>query len=137
MKSGETIRGARSNCYRDRNGQNHESAPRTEILKKLRRRYQRAGSEPKRKLLDQAQQLLNSHRQSAIRALRTPSVERGPRIITGRPAIFLLPWRRAIWPATDYACGRRLVTMWPEWVPAYEHYERRLASSPTLPRIGI
>ena len=114
---------------------------RTEILKKLRRRYESAGPEHKRKLLDQAQELLNYHRKSAIRALRAPTVARVPWIITGRPTTYepslLLPWLRAIWPATDYACGRRLVTMWPEWVPAYEHYERRLASSPTLPRIGI
>jgi hypothetical protein len=103
---------------------------RTEILKKLRRRYESAGPEHKRKLLDQAQELLNYHRKSAIRALRAPTVERGPRIVTGRPTTYepgiLLPWLRPIWAATDYACGRRLVAMLPEWIPAYEDYERRL-----------
>jgi len=103
---------------------------RTEILKKLRRRYESAGPEHKRKLLDQAQELLNYHRKSAIRALRAPTVERAPRIITGRPVTYepsvLLPWLRPIWQATDYACGRRLVAMLPEWIPAYEQYERRL-----------
>ena len=103
---------------------------REEILKKLRRRYQSAGPEHKHKLLDQAQELLNYHRKSAIRALRAPTVERTPWIITGRPTTYepsvLLPWLRPIWAATDYACGRRLVAMLPDWIPAYEEYERRL-----------
>src|SRR5580704_6977298 len=104
---------------------------RTEVLQKLRRRYETAGAEHKRKLLDQAQELLGYHRKSAIRALRPPAAaEPGPRIITGRPAVYkpslLLPFLRPIWQATDYACGRRLVAMLPEWVPAYEQHERRL-----------
>jgi len=103
---------------------------RVEVLTKLRRRYQRAGAEHKRKLLDQAQELLGYHRKAAIRALRAPEVVRGPRIITGRPVMYepglLLRWLRPIWAATDYACGRRLVAMLPEWIPAYEQHERRL-----------
>src|SRR5437764_10762425 len=103
---------------------------RQEVFKKLRRRYQRAGAEHKRKLLDQAQELLGYHRKAAIRALRAPEVVRGPRIITGRPVMYepglLLRWLRPIWAATDYACGRRLVAMLPEWIPAYEQHERRL-----------
>jgi len=103
---------------------------RVEVLTKLRRRYQRAGAEHKRKLLDQAQELLGYHRKAAIRALRAPEVVPGPRIITGRPVVYepglLLRWLRPIWAATDYACGRRLVAMLPEWIPAYEQHERRL-----------
>lgn len=103
---------------------------REEVLTKLRRRYQSAGREHKRKLLDQAQELLGYHRKAAIRSLRAPTVERGPRILTGRPVKYepgrLLPWLRPIWAATDYACGRRLVAMLPEWIPAYEQHERRL-----------
>jgi hypothetical protein len=103
---------------------------REEVLSKLRRRYQSAGLAHKRKLLDQAQELLGYHRKAAIRSLRAPAVERGPRIITGRPISYeprlLLPWLRPIWQATDYACGRRLVAMLPEWIPAYEQHERRL-----------
>ena len=101
-----------------------------ELLTKLRRRYETAGGEHKRKLLDQAQELLGYHRKAAIRALRQASVERGPRIITGRPVEYeprlLGRWLRPIWRATDYACGRRLVAMLPEWIPAYEQHERRL-----------
>jgi hypothetical protein len=103
---------------------------RIEVLQKLRRRYETAGAEHKRKLLDQAQELLGYHRKAAIRALRQRAVERGPRIITGRPVEYepslLGRWLRPIWRATDYACGRRLVAMLPEWIPAYEQYERRL-----------
>ena len=103
---------------------------REEVLQRLRRRYEHAGAEHKRKLLDQAQELLGYHRKSAIRALRAPRVVRGPRILTGRPVTYepgrLLRWLRPIWAATDYACGRRLVAMLPEWVPAYEQHERRL-----------
>src|SRR4051812_37064455 len=102
---------------------NMSQRTREEILEKLRRRYRNAGPEHKGKLLDQAQELLNYHRKSAIRALGGAKVERGPGIITGRPTTYepsvLLPWLRPIWQATDYACGRRLVAMLPEWIPAY------------------
>lgn len=103
---------------------------REEVLKKLRRRYRTAGAEHKRKLLDQAQELLGYHRKAAIRALRAPTVEPVPWVISGRPRSYepelLLPWLRPIWAATDYACGRRLVAMLPEWIPAYEEHERRM-----------
>jgi len=103
---------------------------RKEVLEKLRRRYETAGAEHKRKLIDQAVQLLGYHRKSAIRALRQRPQPCGPVILRGRPVEFepgqLLPWLRPIWQATDYACGQRLVAMLPEWVPAYEQHERRL-----------
>jgi len=103
---------------------------RKEILAKLRRRYLRAGPEHKSKLLDQAQELLGYHRKSAIRALSAPMLERAPTIVSGRPMLYapkmLLPWLRPIWQATDYACGRRLEAMLPEWIPAYEQHERRI-----------
>jgi len=103
---------------------------RTEVLQKLRRRYESASLEHKGKLLDQAQELLGYHRKSAIRALRAVPATRGPWIRAGRPRDYepkwLLPFLRPIWQATDYACGRRLVAMLPEWVPAYEQHERSL-----------
>ena len=103
---------------------------REEVLTKLRRRYQSAGAQHKRKLLDQAEELLGYHRKAAIRALRAPRVIHGPRIITGRPVTYepakLQPWLQPIWEATDYACGVRLAAMLPEWIPAYEQHERRM-----------
>jgi len=46
---------------------------REEVLGKLRERYERAGQEHKRNLLDQAQELLGYHRKSATRTLRKPA----------------------------------------------------------------
>jgi hypothetical protein len=103
---------------------------RKEVLEKLRRRYRKAGLEHKRKLLDQAQELLGYHRKSAVRALGALEVKPVPWVNAGRPVSYepsqLVPWLRPIWQGTDYACGRRLVAMLPEWIPAYEQYERRV-----------
>jgi hypothetical protein len=112
---------------------NMNSSTRRQVLEKLRRRYLTAGAEHKAKLLDQVVQLLGYHRKAAIRALRrgpaVPAVG-APAILPGRPVQYeprlLLPWLRPIWQATDYACGRRLVAMLPEWIPAYEQHEKRL-----------
>lgn len=124
---------------------------RSQVLEKLRRRYKTAGGEHKRKLLDQAVQLLGYHRKAAIRALGQAVVSsmRGPVVLSGRPVKYepnlLLPWLRPIWQASDYACGRRLVAMLPEWIPAYEQHEKSmpgevrekllLASGRTLDRL--
>jgi len=124
---------------------------RKQVLEKLGRRYKSAGLEHKSKLLDQAVQLLGYHRKAAIRALGQAAVRpvSGPVVLTGRPVKYesnlLLPWLRPIWQASDYACGRRLVAMLPEWVPAYEQHEKRmpgevrekllLASGRTLDRL--
>jgi hypothetical protein len=124
---------------------------RIEVLEKLRRRYKTAGAEHKTKLIDQAVQLLGYHRKAAIRALHQAVVgsTKGPMVLSGRPVKYepnlLLPWLRPIWQASDYACGRRLVAMLPEWIPAYEQHEKRmpeevrekllLASGRTLDRL--
>ena len=124
---------------------------RIQVLEKLRRRYKTAGAQHKTKLIDQAVQLLGYHRKAAIRALRHETVEplNGAMVLRGRPVNYepnlLLPWLRPIWQASDYACGRRLVAMLPEWIPAYEQHEKPipeevrekllLASSRTLDRL--
>src|ERR1700746_1865041 len=105
---------------------------RIEVLEKLRRRYKTAGAEHKTKLIDQAGQLVGYHRKAAIRALHQAVVgsTKGPMVLSGRPVKYepnlLLPWLRPIWQASDYACGRRLVAMLPEWIPAYEQHEKRM-----------
>jgi len=123
---------------------------REQVMAKLRRRYAHAGLEHKKKLLNQAQEVLGYHRKSAIRALRAEAVPQGPLIITGRPVTYepglRRPFLRPIWQAADYACGRRLVAMLPEWLPAYEAHERKVpgevrekllaASGRTLDRLG-
>ncbi len=106
------------------------SGTRQEVLGKLQRRYQGAGAEHRRKLIDQAVELLGYHRKSATRALSSVEVERMRRTNTGRPAQYdartLTPWLKQIWQATDYACSRRLVAMLPEWIPAFEAHERSM-----------
>jgi hypothetical protein len=148
-ETGQTIRCARSRVTVAGMDKTMSQQTRDEVLRKLRRRYESAGAEHKRKLLDQAQEVLGYHRKSAIRALRGPAVRNGPTILSGRPVEYkpelLVPWLRPIWRATDYACGRRLVAMLPEWIPAYEQYERPmpgevrdkllLASGRTLDRL--
>jgi hypothetical protein len=130
---------------------NMSNSTRMQVLAKLRGRYKTAGSEHKTKLIDQAVQLLGYHRKAAIRALRQSTMRpiSGSVVLTGRPVKYepnlLLPWLRPIWQASDYACGRRLVAMLPEWIPAYEQHEKRmpgevrekllLASGRTLDRL--
>ena len=130
VEGGRRIRCAKSDCYRGGMDRSMSQTTRKELLEKLRRRYRSAGLPHKHKLLGQAQELLGYHRKAAIRALRAEPVARGPRLITGRPRHYepglLLEWLRPIWQATDYACGRRLAAMLPEWIPAFEAYERRM-----------
>jgi hypothetical protein len=108
-----------------------------EVLEKLRWRYATAGPEHRRKLIDQAVEVMGYHRKSAIRALRgrKPSIvpKPGSKGVIGRPRLYepelLLPVLRVIWLAGQQPCGRRLASMMPEWVPAYEAYHCRVASS--------
>lgn len=107
-----------------------------EVLTKLRWRYARAGLEHRGKLIDQAVELMGYHRKSAIRALGPkPALvrKRKFRAVIGRPRLYepqrLLPVLKAIWLAGQQPCGRRLASMMPEWVPAYEAYHRGVASS--------
>jgi hypothetical protein len=55
---------------------NMSQPTRMEVLEKLRQRYRNAGPEHKRKLIDQAVQLLGYHRKAAIRTLRRQAVVR-------------------------------------------------------------
>jgi hypothetical protein len=61
---------------------------RKKVLEKLRWRYEMAGAEHKRKLIDQSVQLLGYHRKAAIRALGRRTPPRGPVSLTGRPVQF-------------------------------------------------
>lgn len=107
-----------------------------EVLEKLRRRYAAAGLEHRRKLIDQAVELMGYHRKSAIRALRpkaAPVKRHKLKAPIGRPRLYeperLLPVLKVIWLAGQQPCGRRLESMMPEWVPAYEAYHCRVANS--------
>lgn len=105
-----------------------------EVLEKLRRSYWIAGREYRRKLIDQCVELLGYHRKAAIRALAAKPVQAlaMPGVID-RPRIYeptlLLPVLKTIWLTGQQPCGKRLATMMPEWVPAYESYHHTLPSS--------
>ncbi len=103
-----------------------------EVMLKLRRRYERAGAEHRKKLIDEAVALLGYHRKAAIRALARAEAAPGLVVRSGRPVVYgradLTPALRVIWQAADYPCGKRLVAMLPEWVPAYESYHRSLGA---------
>lgn len=104
-----------------------------ELLGKLRSRYARAGKKHKSKILDQVQDLVGLHRKSAIRALtRQPQLAISVPTMIGRPLTYdpeeLVPVLRPIWLAAQQPCGRRLVAMLPDWIPAYEEDHKRLGS---------
>ena len=98
------------------------SGTRQEVLARLRRRDQGAGRPDRKKLIDEAVELLGYHRRSAIRALATEEPHGAARVNPRRPARcnagLLTPWLRPIWQATGCACGRRLAALLPEWIPA-------------------
>ncbi len=106
----------------------------SELLAKLRRRYETAGKVHRIKLIDQAVEMMGYHRKSAIRSLAwkpTPAVAKIGLI--GRPRIYdpemLLPALKKIWLIGQQPCGKRLAAMMEEWVPAYEGYHHSLKSS--------
>jgi hypothetical protein len=59
------------------------------VLRKLRRCYQDAGAEHRKKLIDQTIELLGYHRESGIRALSFVQTERARRTNAGRPTLSL------------------------------------------------
>jgi len=106
---------------------------RKEVLTRLRRQYVKSGPLYRRRLLDQAVELLGYHRKAAIRALgRTETAKKSSPMITGRPREYkpekLLPILKVIWFGALQPCGRRLAALLPEWIPAYEQDHRRLDS---------
>lgn len=105
-----------------------------ELLEKLQKRYVNGGLEHRKKLIDQAVELLGYHRKSAIRALAAkPVAPVGFPGIIGRPTLYdralLLPPLKKIWLSGQQPCGKRLAAMLPDWVPAYEGYYQSLSSA--------
>src|SRR5262245_11422455 len=99
----------------------------------MRRQYLKAGPLYRRKLLDQAVEILGYHRKAAIRALlRAPAEQQSRHRVTGRPREYepekLLQILKPIWFGALQPCGRRLAALIPEWLPAYEADHRRLDS---------
>ena len=98
-------------CYRGQHGRIDESWRATGSVEETAEALPRRRAEYRRKLIDQAVELLGYHRDSAIQALSSAETEPGRRTNTGRPARYdarmLTPWWKQIWQATDDACSRR------------------------------
>lgn len=100
-------------------------------MARLRRRYANAGRMHRRRLVDEAVDLLGYHRKAAIRALGR--AEREPEVaavVGGRPREYdpqrLLPVIKAIWMAAGQPCALLLKAQMMAWVEAYEEDHRRL-----------
>lgn len=104
-----------------------------ELMFMMRSRYANAGREHRIKLIDRAVDLMGYHRKSAIRALNPKGkVGVGTGAKVGRPQRYehqlLLEPLKAIWLAGKQPCGKRLVGMMSDWVPAFETYHHSLSS---------
>jgi hypothetical protein len=95
---------------------------RIEVVERLRDRYQRAGNEYRRRLLDEVCSVCGYDRKYAIKVLNGnrpgPGRRRrgGSRKVYGNQEAALAA---AIWKLGDYPCGKRLAAMLPLWLPAY------------------
>lgn len=101
-------------------------------MERLRKSYAKAGKFERTRLLEEAMRLLGYHRKAAIRALNAPVGKSGGGNRGGRPTKYraselLAPLKR-IWLAAQQPCGRRLVAVLEDWVPAYEQEHRSLSS---------
>lgn len=90
-----------------------------EYLARMRERYERAGRDAKRGLLDEVCEVTGYHRKAVIRLLRraTPLEARRPRgrrVEYGPDVVAAL---RAIWTAAGYPWSVRLKALLPAWVP--------------------
>jgi len=103
-----------------------------EVMLKLCSRYRQGGLEHRKKLIDQAVELMGYHRKSALRALAPK--QRPRRETLGRPgrprkydSALMLPALQVIWLKGQQPCGKRLAAMMPDWIPSYETFHRSLS----------
>ena len=96
-------------------------------VRELRFQYACASKEERTRLLDHLCAVFHIHRKHAIRLLNASDAPQ-PRPV-GRPRIYdrdaMLPPLRAIWKATNLACGKRLASILPLWVPHYRDAHQR------------
>jgi hypothetical protein len=92
-----------------------------EYLKQARPRYQRAGREYKRQILDEFCAICGYERKWAIKLLNRDAAHPKPRPrgVTTVYGAALLPPLKAIWLAANQPCGKRLKPLLPLWLPHY------------------
>lgn len=118
------------------------------VVEIFARGYRRATKKGKNLILTELIQLTGYNRCYARYILRNPSSQQIPKIRAKRRSIytFILPKLRKIWQTANYACGKLLVVMIPEFLLQLEKYgeiqvtddERKLllrVSSSTIDRL--
>jgi hypothetical protein len=121
---------------------------RQEVIERLKRRYQRAGPQGRRRWVDELCSIGGYERKYALKILSgnrpgPRGVRRGGSHRRYGPAeerVVVAIWKRA-----DYPCGKRLVEILKLWLPAYEQHQGSLPievrkkleriSAPTLDRL--
>ena len=102
------------------------STSKAEYLAAIRERYRRSGKKDKQLILNEFCQTCGYHRKYAIRLLNAPvsgwrqrgTDRRGapPKYHTATIMHFL----KALWRASNLACGKRLKAMIADWLPHYD-----------------
>jgi len=123
------IRCLTGKCYPKSEAMKMKSISREEQLERWRERYQKRGPQGKARLLDQLCEDFGYHRKHAIRLLNGEArIKKSP---PGPEPKYhgLLEVVEPIWLAGEQPCGKRLVRMFPLWVPYYErHFGKLLAA---------
>lgn len=97
-----------------------------EYINELRARYRAARKLEQGSILDEMEKVTTYHRKYLIRALNrrveSSSSKRTPTV--GRPSLYDAPeltaFLKYLWHATNQACGKRLKSILPQWLPWYE-----------------
>src|ERR1017187_4567244 len=100
----------------------------------MARRYRRAKTALKTKLLNEYCEVTGCHRKHAIRKLKRFKFFRNHKVKTGRPKLYsqiILEPLRKIWLAANLPCGKRLKTILKLWLPYYGQTYEPLAQEVT------
>ncbi len=103
---------------------------REEMLPRLRQRYLARGREARSKMLDEFCEPFGYSRKHAIKLLGGRVGWGGdPTVRKGRPPIYgpaVVEVLECVWKHAEQPCGKRLVALLPDWLPAYEATRGRL-----------
>ena len=96
---------------------------RQELTTSLQTRYQVASYLEKQKILDEYVAVTGYHRKAAIRILRgQPFTEKKPRVWKVKYDAAVKAILEQVWPIANRICGKRLVPLLAELIPALEKF---------------
>jgi transposase InsO family protein len=108
-----------------------------QYLGRIYERYQRAGREHKRKILDEFCEVCGYHRKAALRLLNRPQAQTA-KGRPGRKPVYdvkkLLGPLRTIWLGSEQPCGKRLKEIIPEWLP---HLKKGISAEVRRQLLGL